>query len=156
MKANEGSRGHPTSSFKGRLQSTNCPRTMLAVATSFFARTAISQSYNIGNPSFSRPATPGSVVVSSNGPTPFTPSFVVGLWKVQPASHKANGKRVSVWCFDKRGPEMEKLSASARDRALEVLKAEVVSFSMAPCEPFTTNGMIGLGTRKTSTSFYTG
>lgn len=36
-------------------------------------------------------------------------------------------KRVSVWIFDKRGVEMERLSALGKDRTIEVLKAEVCS-----------------------------
>lgn len=56
---------------------------------------------------------------------PFTPSFYIGLWKVQPAAHKTTGKRVSVWTFDKRGPDMERLGQSAKDRTVEVIKNEV-------------------------------
>lgn len=97
---------------------------MLAAATSFFARTAISQSYNIGTAG-SRPSTPGTAGSSLNAPPPFSPSLNVGLWKVQSASHKVTNKRVSVWSFDKRGPDMERLGVSAKDRTLEVLKAEV-------------------------------
>ncbi|KAJ8699577.1 Protein kinase domain-containing protein ppk32 [Pleurotus ostreatus] len=98
---------------------------MFAAATSFFARTAISQSYNIGGPSTgSRSSTPGPSSVSPSTPAAFSPPITVGLWKVQSASHKVTNKRVSVWSFDKRGPEMERLSPSAKDRTLEVLKAE--------------------------------
>lgn len=113
--------------------------TMLAAATSFFARTNISQSYNIGQPSSSsRPTTPGisstsSAATSASGlssrserlvPAASTPAFPVGLWKVQSAYHKVTNKRVSVWSFDKRSPEMERLGALAKERTLEVLKAE--------------------------------
>lgn len=103
---------------------------MLAAATSFFARTAISQSYNIGTPSTgSRSSTPGpnasSSATTSPVPAPFTPSFIVGLWRVQSASHKVTNKRVSVWSFDKRGPDMDKLGPLAKERTLEVMKAEV-------------------------------
>ncbi|KAF9001944.1 kinase-like domain-containing protein [Cyathus striatus] len=98
---------------------------MLAAATSFFARTAISQSYNVGHASTSsRPSTPGSSSSATAAPTPFSLSFRVGLWKVQSAAHKVTGKRVSVWTFDKRSAEMERLGPSARERVLEVLKAE--------------------------------
>lgn len=112
---------------------------MLAAASSFFGRTNISQSYNIGNPSqSSRPATPGHSNGSTAGsgssgsgggtgiaPIPFTPSFYIGLWKVQPAAHKTTGKRVSVWSFDKRGPEMERAGPASKERIVEVLKNEV-------------------------------
>lgn len=104
---------------------------MLAAANSFFGRTAISQSYNIGSTSQanSRPVTPGQSSGSGGNsgiaPIPFTPSFYIGLWKVQAAAHKVNGKRVSVWSFDKRGPDMERLGPAAKDRTLEVLKYEV-------------------------------
>lgn len=98
---------------------------MLAAATSFFGRTAISQSYNIGPSSGSRPSTPGQSSASLNASTPVFPSLNVGLWRVQSASHKVTHKRVSVWSFDKRGPDMERLGPAARDRTLEVLKAEV-------------------------------
>ncbi|RDB21346.1 Protein kinase domain-containing protein ppk32 [Hypsizygus marmoreus] len=102
---------------------------MLAAATSFFGRTAISQSYNIGSSSGSRPSTPGHATTSLNTSTPFPPSLNVGLWRVQPASHKVTNKRVSVWSFDKRGSETERLGASARERILEVLKAEASALS---------------------------
>lgn len=49
----------------------------------------------------------------------------IGLWRVQSASHKVTNKRVSVWTFDKRGPDMERMGPLAKERALEVLKAEV-------------------------------
>ncbi|KAF9452845.1 other/SCY1 protein kinase [Macrolepiota fuliginosa MF-IS2] len=115
---------------------------MLAAATSFFARTNISQSYNIGQPpsSSSRPTTPG---LSSSSPSAsgsasgsngvlaatFTPTFPVGLWKVQSAYHKVTNKRVSVWSFDKRGTDIERLGAMAKERTLEVLKAEASALS---------------------------
>ncbi|KAL9714959.1 Protein kinase domain-containing protein ppk32 [Leucoagaricus gongylophorus] len=112
---------------------------MLAAATSFFARTNISQSYNIGQPpspsaSSSRPTTPGiasSSVTTGSGSrgngvpaTTFTSTFAVGLWKVQSAYHKVTNKRVSVWSFDKRGADIERLGAAVRDLVLGVLKAE--------------------------------
>ncbi|KAF5330778.1 hypothetical protein D9619_005657 [Psilocybe cf. subviscida] len=103
---------------------------MLAAATSFFGRTNISQNYNIGNnPGLSingltsRPATPGGT--SSLGtPTAFTPTFNIGLWKVQSAIHKTTNKRVSVWSFDKRAPDVERLGPQGKDRVMEVMKAE--------------------------------
>ncbi|KAF8163106.1 other/SCY1 protein kinase [Crassisporium funariophilum] len=98
---------------------------MLAAATSFFARTAINQSYNIGSSSHgSRPSTPGSNSTSLTAPPPSTPPFIVGLWKVQSAWHKVTNKRVSVWIFDKRGPDMERLGPQGRERVVEVMKAE--------------------------------
>ncbi|KAJ3572805.1 hypothetical protein NP233_g2841 [Leucocoprinus birnbaumii] len=119
---------------------------MFAAATSFFARTNISQSYNIGQPPStsahsSRPATPGAASSSSgaasgsgsgsNGvlATTFTPTFAVGLWKVQSAYHKVTNKRVSVWSFDKRGADIERLGNAARETALDVLKAEASALS---------------------------
>ena len=100
---------------------------MLAAATSFFARTAINQSYNIGTPSHaSRPSTPGpNGVPTASAPT--IPAFYIGLWKVQSGSHKVTNKRVSVWTFDKRGPEVERLNAQGKDRSVEIMKAEVGS-----------------------------
>lgn len=100
---------------------------MLAAATSFFGRTAISQSYNIGTAG-SRPSTPGHGTTSSTQPTSFSPSYV-GLWRVQSGSHKVTNKRVSVWGFDKRGTDLDRLSPLARERTLEVLKAEVERMS---------------------------
>ncbi|KJA27330.1 hypothetical protein HYPSUDRAFT_35179 [Hypholoma sublateritium FD-334 SS-4] len=104
---------------------------MLAAATSFFARTNISQSYNIGSSTGtplglgSRPATPGgSGNTSLSTSSPPTPTFHIGLWKVQSGWHKTTTKRVSVWSFDKRGPDMERLGQQGRDRVIEVLKAE--------------------------------
>ncbi|KAF8184949.1 kinase-like protein [Mycena galopus ATCC 62051] len=98
---------------------------MLAAATSFFARTAISQSYNIGSsaPNASRSSTPGPGG-SSSAPIAFSPPLNVGLWRVQSASHKVTNKRVSVWSFDKRSAEMERLRPAAKERTLEILKAE--------------------------------
>lgn len=112
---------------------------MLAAATSFFARTNISQSYNIGQPSSpgassSRP-TPGvasSSVTAGSGSggngvlaITFTPTFAVGLWKIQSAYHRVTSKRVSVWSFDKRGADIERLGVAVRELTLRVLKAEV-------------------------------
>ncbi|KAG6833472.1 hypothetical protein H0H87_006044 [Tephrocybe sp. NHM501043] len=102
---------------------------MFAAATSFFARTAISQSYNIGPSTGSRPATPGQGSSSLNASIPFLPSLNIGLWKVQSGSHKVTNKRVSVWSFDKRGPDMERLGGPAKDRTLEVMKAEASALS---------------------------
>src|ERR1700678_108779 len=98
---------------------------MLAAATSFFARTAIHQSYNIGTPSHtSRPSTPGPNGVST-APVPSAPTFFVGLWKVQSGSHKVTNKHVSVWTFDKRGPEVDRLGSQGKERTVEVMKTEV-------------------------------
>ncbi|GAW00035.1 kinase-like protein [Lentinula edodes] len=109
-----------------------------SAATSFFARTNISQSYHIGStPSSlsnagSRPSTPAP---QSSGPSTstssasFTPSIYIGLWKVQGATHKITNKKVSVWSFDKRGPEMERLRPSAKERTMEILKAEAAALS---------------------------
>ena len=61
----------------------------------------------------------------TSGASPAAP-FSVGLWRIQEAVHKSNGKKVSIWTFDKRGGEMERLSQpSARERVMEVLKSEV-------------------------------
>ena len=103
---------------------------MLAAATSFFARTNISQSYNIGGPSLtgSRSSTPGPSGPSTSAlpaATAHAPPFNVGPWKVQSATHKTTGKRVSVWSADKRSQEMERMGPASRERTLEVLKAEV-------------------------------
>src|ERR1700722_13931242 len=99
---------------------------MLSAATSFFSRTAISQSYNVGSAAIgsgSRTSSP-----SPNGPVSspiqFIPSFHVGLWRVQSGSHKTTNKSVSIWTFDKRTPEIERLGSHAKERTLEVLKAE--------------------------------
>ena len=73
----------------------------------------------------SRPTTPGSTSTSLTAQAPATPPFHVGLWKVQSAWHKVTNKRVSVWTFDKRGPEVDRLAPPAKERVVEVLKAEV-------------------------------
>ncbi|KAK0502855.1 kinase-like domain-containing protein [Armillaria luteobubalina] len=98
---------------------------MLAAATSFFARTAISQSYNFGDPSTtgSRSSTPGPAS-TSNSPQTAPVSLHIGLWKVQGAYHRVTNKRVAVWSFDKRGPDTERLGPLSKERVLEVLKAE--------------------------------
>lgn len=99
---------------------------MLAAATSFFSRTAISQSYNIGAGNASRSSTP--TPSGSSSPVSHTSTARIGLWKVQGAVHKVTNKRVSVWSFDKR-VEMEGLGPLSRDRVLEVLKAEATALS---------------------------
>ncbi|KAG1749082.1 kinase-like domain-containing protein [Suillus paluster] len=102
---------------------------MLAAATSFFSRTAISQSYNIAPSYGSRSSTPGPLGSSSNPlPSPTLPSVKIGLWRVQGASHKVTNKKVSVWTCDKRA-EMEGLGPMSRERVLEVLKAEAAALS---------------------------
>ena len=104
---------------------------MFAAASSFFAKSNISQNYNVGGSTSivgSRSATPAQGSSSNPGvlPTPAnTPAFFVGPWKVQSGSHKTTNKRVSVWTFDKRNPELEKMGPAGKDRAFEVLKSEV-------------------------------
>ena len=100
---------------------------LAAAASSFFHRTNISQSYNIGAPSASsRSSTPGPSGVASAAlpsvPT-FTPTFHVGPWRVQSAVHKVTNKRVSVWSYDKRSDD--RTPANAREKIVELLKAEV-------------------------------
>ncbi|CAK5279381.1 unnamed protein product [Mycena citricolor] len=102
---------------------------MFAAATSFFARTAISQSYNISSSGAgSRSPTPGPGASGSQAQASSANNFslpiTIGLWRVQSASHKVTNKRVSVWSFDKRSPEIERLRPAAKERTLEVLKAE--------------------------------
>ncbi|KAH9842331.1 other/SCY1 protein kinase [Rhodofomes roseus] len=113
---------------------------MLAAATSFFARTNISQSYNIGGPSLngSRSSTPGPSGPSTSAlPTAaaHAPPFNVGPWRVQSATHKTTGKRVSVWSADKRSQEMDRMGPASRERTIEVLKAEASALSRLrhPC-----------------------
>ncbi|KAI0361929.1 kinase-like protein [Trametes cingulata] len=105
---------------------------MFAAASSFFARTNISQSYNIGTSAAgSRTSTPGPSG-TSNAALPsaaLAPPFNVGPWRVQSATHKVTGKRVSVWSADKRSPDMERMGPASRERTLEVLKAEASALS---------------------------
>ena len=104
---------------------------MFAAATSFFSRSNISQNYTTGSSftaTLSRattPVPPGGAS-SSALPTPaHVPPFQVGLWRVQSATHKVTGKRVSIWTFDKRNAEIDRLSPMAKDKTMDVLKAEV-------------------------------
>ncbi|KAH9180355.1 other/SCY1 protein kinase [Lactarius sanguifluus] len=112
---------------------------MFAAATSFFSRSNISQNYTIGGPSTgSRTATPipAAGATSSALPTPANvPPFQVGPWRVQSATHKVTGKRVSVWTFDRKTAEIDRLSPMARDKSMDVLKAEATSLSKLrhPC-----------------------
>ncbi|KAJ3728853.1 other/SCY1 protein kinase [Lentinula raphanica] len=105
-----------------------------SAATSFFARTNISQSYHIGSApgslsnAGSRSSTPAPQSPGSSAAA-FVPTIFIGLWKVQGATHKVTNKKVSVWSFDKRGPELERMRPLARDRTLEVLKAEASALS---------------------------
>jgi hypothetical protein len=109
---------------------------MFAAASSFFARSNISQNYNVGGLSSigsSRSGTPAQGSSSNPGALPApanTPAFSVGPWKVQSGSHKTTNKRVSVWTLDKRSPELEKLGVAGKDRAFEVLKSEVRATSV--------------------------
>ncbi|KAF8503756.1 other/SCY1 protein kinase [Russula emetica] len=113
---------------------------MLAAATSFFSRSNISQNYVIGGSFSSRTATPtpgpGAGASSSTLPAPaHVPPFQVGLWRVQSATHKVTGKRVSVWTLDKRNAEIDRLSPMAKDKTMDVFKAEATSLSKLrhPC-----------------------
>jgi SCY1-like protein 2 len=96
---------------------------MFSAAAALFARTNISQNYTILAPGVTV-TVPGNMGLPS---LPAGPPFKAGLWLVQPAQHKLNGKRVSVWTFEKRGPEMERLGggSQAKETVLELLKAEV-------------------------------
>jgi hypothetical protein len=104
---------------------------MFAAASSFFARSNIFQNYNVGGSTSiagSRSGTPAQGSSTSSGALPgpaTTTPFFVGPWKVQPGSHKTTNKRVSIWTFDKRNPELEKMGPANKDRTLEVLKSEV-------------------------------
>ncbi len=125
-------RTHPSSRLPSPLASLfRTPLQMLAAATSFFSRSNISQNYAIGGgSSSSRTATPtpgpGAGASSSTLPAPaHVPPFQVGMWRVQSATHKVTGKRVSVWTFDKRSAEIDRLSPMAKDKTMDVLKAEV-------------------------------
>ena len=104
---------------------------VFAAASSFFNRTNISQSYNIGAPTTatSRSSTPGpSTVAGSSLPIPtFTPTFHVGPWKVQSAVHKVTNKRVSVWTYDKRS-DTDRTPPHAKEKVIETLKGEVSVF----------------------------
>ncbi|TCD65416.1 hypothetical protein EIP91_002715 [Steccherinum ochraceum] len=112
---------------------------MLAAASSFFGRTNISQTYTIGaaaasgsHSSGSRTGTPTPGGSSGSAVLPqvaHAPPFQVGPWKVQSATHKVNGKRVSVWSADKRMPEMERMGPMSKEKTLEVLKAEASALS---------------------------
>jgi len=43
---------------------------------------------------------------------------------VQAAYHKTTNKHVSIWTFDKRAPEIERLSHVGKERVIEYIKAE--------------------------------
>jgi hypothetical protein len=100
---------------------------MFAAATSLFARTNVSQNYVICTPGQApSPAIPSGSGAGSVLPVaPPAPPFKIGLWRVQSASHKTTGKRVSVWTFDKRGQDVDKLGPHSKERVVEILKSEV-------------------------------
>ncbi|RPD65977.1 other/SCY1 protein kinase [Lentinus tigrinus ALCF2SS1-7] len=106
---------------------------MFAAASSFFARTNISQNYNFGHASSTIGNRTGSPAPSSSANSlpaaALPPSFSVGPWRVQSATHKVTNKRVSVWSMDKRNPEMERMGPASRERTIEVLKAEASALS---------------------------
>lgn len=106
---------------------------MLAAATSaasaFFKASTLAQNYVYtqagSSPSFSGTSSPAPPA-SNHAP------FTAGLWRVQEAVHKTTGKRVSVWTFDTRkNSALERLAPQARERVVEVLKAEVRA---EPCQ----------------------
>ncbi|KAG8715536.1 hypothetical protein FRC11_003287 [Ceratobasidium sp. 423] len=99
---------------------------MLAAASSLFSRSAIYANYTISSPASTSASSQSSSSIQT-GPT--VPPFQVGLWKVTEATHKVTNKRVSVWAHDKRGAEVDKLPAPAKENALTVLKAEVTALS---------------------------
>ncbi|KAH7107745.1 kinase-like protein [Auriculariales sp. MPI-PUGE-AT-0066] len=92
---------------------------MLAAASSFFARTNISQNYIVSAPGQALPPPANGLPAP-----PPCPPFTVGLWKVTNAAHKTTGKRVSVWTCEKRSTDIDRCSPQGRERVLEVLKAE--------------------------------
>jgi len=110
---------------------------MFAAASSFFARSNIFQNYNVGGFSSivgSRSGTPAQGSSSNPGALPApasAPTFFVGPWKVQSASHKTTNKRVSIWTFDKKSSELEKMGPAGKERTLEVLKSEVSATILA-------------------------
>ncbi|CAE7144266.1 unnamed protein product [Rhizoctonia solani] len=99
---------------------------MLAAASSLFSRSAIYANYTISS---AASTSAGSQSPSNIQTGPTVPQFQVGLWKVTEATHKVTNKRVSVWAYDKRGPEVDKLPAAAKDNVLAILKAEVTALS---------------------------
>jgi len=112
---------------------------MFAAASSFFTRSNISQNYNVGLSTSiigSRSGTPAQGSSSNLGALPApanTPTFFVGPWKVQSGSHKTTNKRVSVWTFDKKSAELEKMGPAGKERTFEVLKSEVRATSLYGC-----------------------
>ncbi|KAG8844695.1 hypothetical protein FRC20_003418 [Serendipita sp. 405] len=96
---------------------------MLSAAAAFLNRTNISQNYTILSPgqTVSPPSNSGLPSL------PVGPPFQAGLWNIQAAQHKLNGKRVSVWTFEKRSAEMDKLGVQAKETVLEVLKTEAAA-----------------------------
>jgi SCY1-like protein 2 len=107
---------------------------MLAAATSaasaFFKVSAISQNYILSNANTTSIASgPSSRSASPAPPQTKSAPFSVGLWRVQEAVHKTNGKHVSVWSFDKKNSALDKLVAAAKERVMQVLKTEVCNIS---------------------------
>lgn len=132
---------------------------MFAAATSFFARTNISQNYNYGSSGggiSSRTSTPGPSGSSTNASSPgiHAPPTQIGLWKVTPATHKVTAKRVSVWSFDKRSPELERLDAHAKEKVMEVLKSEVSVVEIALEEYINIQIFVGECPGSTASSIY--
>jgi hypothetical protein len=127
----------PPRSHFTHLRRTYCETSsMFAAASSFFARSNIFQNYNVGGSTSivsSRSGTPAQGSSSNLGTLPAPanpPAFFVGPWKVQSGSHKTTNKRVSIWTFDKRSPELEKMGPAGKDRTFEVLKSEVCVSSL--------------------------
>lgn len=129
-----------------------------SAAVSFFKTSAISQNYILtqastgGYASSSGTSSPGPRAPESN----YAP-FTAGLWRVQEAVHKTNGKRVSVWTFDhKKNSALERLAPLARERVVEVLKAEVSCHSVETMRTYTNDYGPGFCFDATEASMYTG
>lgn len=123
---------------------------MFAAATSLFgARSNISQAYTVVAPGQQLPPPANGLPAP-----PPAPAFHVGLWRVANAAHKTTGKRVSVWTFEKRSQEIDRLTPPARERVLEVLKAEVNSLLPLPATAMLDAPFKGISSRTLAAPVY--
>ena len=98
---------------------------LFSSAQSLLGGSKLAATYTIASSTNATASSSGGTNVSGS-----TASEIIGLWTVQRATHKSNGKVVSIWTFDKAGLGMQASGGRYKGKAkleptLEVLKKEV-------------------------------
>lgn len=104
---------------------------LFSSAQSLLGGSKLAASYTIASSTNASASSSGGANASaSSSVSGSTASEIIGLWTVQRATHKSNGKVVSIWTFDKAGLGMQASGGRYKGKAkleptLEVLKKEV-------------------------------